>query len=130
MVGACGQRTVKILVSSINFHPDHSGIALYSTDLPVYCAEHGHEVTMVTGFPYYPSWRKSPQDSRRLFGTDEYENVKVLRGYLYVPEEVSTLKRILHELSFVVFAILNFLRAGRHDCIVIFSPRCCSAWWV
>jgi colanic acid biosynthesis glycosyl transferase WcaI len=113
---------VKILVSSINFYPDHSGIALYSTDLPVYCAEHGHEVTVVTGFPYYPVWRKRPQDRRRLLGTDEYRSVKVLRGYLYVPEEVSTFKRILHELSFVLFAVLNFLRAGRHDCIVIFSP--------
>jgi len=113
---------VKILVSSINFYPDHSGIALYSTDLPVYFAESGHEVTVVTGFPYYPNWKKRPEDGRKLFSTDEYRNVKVLRGYLYVPEAASTLKRMLHEASFSLFAGLNFLRAGRHECIVVISP--------
>lgn len=113
---------MKILVSSINFHPDHSGIALYSTDLPVYFTERGHEVTMVTGFPYYPSWKKQPGDSGKLFRSDEYREVRVLRGYLYVPEKVTTLKRILHELSFISFAFLNFLRAGRHDCIVVITP--------
>jgi len=113
---------MKILVSSINFHSDHSGIALYSTDLPVYFAERGHGVTMVTGFSYYPTWKKRPEDRGRLFRTDEYMGVRVLRGYLYVPGTVTTIKRILHELSFALFAFLNFLRAGRHECIVVISP--------
>lgn len=113
---------MKILVSSINFHPEHSGIALYSTGLPVYFAEEGHEVTMVTGFPYYPGWKKRPEDKGRLFGTGKYKGVRTLRGYLYVPQHVTTVRRIAHELSFTFFALLNFLRAGRQDCIVIISP--------
>ena len=113
---------MKILVSSINFHPDHSGIALYSTDLPVYFAEQGHDVSMVTGFSYYPKWEKRSEDRNRFFQTEHYRRVKVLRGYLFVPRRVTTIKRIIHELSFVFFATINFLRAGRQDCIVILSP--------
>lgn len=113
---------MKILVASINFAPDHSGIALYSTDLPVFFAEKGHQVTMVTGFPYYPEWRKREKDRGKLFAKEEYKGVRVLRGYLYVPSRVTTLRRILHELSFNFFAFLNFLRAGRHNTIVILSP--------
>ena len=113
---------MRILASSINFYPDHSGIALYSTDMPVYLAEHGHKVTMVTGFPYYPNWRKRPQDCGKLFETEEYMEVRVLRGYLYVPRTISTFNRILHELSFVIFAFFNFFRAGRQQCIVVISP--------
>jgi colanic acid biosynthesis glycosyl transferase WcaI len=113
---------MKILVASINFHPEHSGIALYSTDLPLFMAEQGQVVTMVTGFPYYPTWKKRPEDKGRLFSTEIYKNVKTLRGYLYVPTKVTTPKRILHELSFAFFAALNFLRAGRQDCIVVLSP--------
>jgi colanic acid biosynthesis glycosyl transferase WcaI len=113
---------VRILASSINFYPDHSGIALYSTDMPVYLAEHGHKVTMVTGFPYYPNWRKRPQDCGKLFETEEYMGVRVLRGYLYVPRTISTFHRILHELSFVFLAFFNFFRAGRQECIVVISP--------
>jgi colanic acid biosynthesis glycosyl transferase WcaI len=113
---------MKLLVSSINFWPDHSGIALYSTDLPVYMAEKGHDVTMVTGFSYYPKWQKLPKDHRKLFAHETYESVRVLRGYLYVPTKVSTIRRIVHELSFVLFATFNFIRAGRHDCIIVISP--------
>ena len=113
---------MKILVSSINFAPDHSGIALYSTDLPVFLAEKGHKVTVVTGFPYYPQWKKRPEDTRKFFAKELFQSVKVLRGYLYIPKSVTTIKRILHEISFSFFAFLNFLRAGRQDCIIIVSP--------
>jgi colanic acid biosynthesis glycosyl transferase WcaI len=113
---------MRILVSSINFHPDHSGIALYATDLPVFLAERGHDVTMVTGFPYYPYWRKRPADGRRWFRVDHHRGVRVLRGWLYVPAAPSTARRIVHEISFALFAALNFLRAGRHDCVVVLSP--------
>jgi colanic acid biosynthesis glycosyl transferase WcaI len=113
---------MKLLITSINFWPDHSGIALYSTDLPVYMAEKGYDVTMVTGFSYYPKWRKLPEDNHKLFASETYERVRVLRGYLYVPKKVSIIGRIVHELSFVLFAALNFMRAGRQDCIIVISP--------
>src|SRR5450755_2104754 len=113
---------MKILVTSINFWPDHSGIALYSTDLPVYMAEKGYDVTMVTGFSYYPKWCKLPEDHRKLFAREIYKGVRVMRGYLYVPEKVSTQHRIFHELSFALFATFNFMRAGRQDCIIVISP--------
>jgi colanic acid biosynthesis glycosyl transferase WcaI len=113
---------MKLLVASINFWPDHSGIALYSTDLPVYMAEKGYDVTMATGFSYYPKWCKLPDDRRKLFARENYKGVRVMRGYLYVPEKVSTIRRIFHELSFVLFAIFNFIRAGRQNCIIVISP--------
>ncbi|MCP9772253.1 glycosyltransferase family 4 protein [Synechococcus sp. Tobar12-5m-g] len=113
---------MKVLVSSSFFAPDHAGIGVYSTDFPVYLAERGHCVTMVTGFSYYPRWQKSPEDRGRLLATGRYQGVRTLRGYLYVPRKVSTFKRLLHEASFCLFAALNFLRAGRPDVIVIFTP--------
>ena len=113
---------MKVLVSSILFFPDHAGIGVYSTDFPVYMADRGHDVTMVTGFSYYPHWFKSPKDRGKLFSTDIYRGVRTLRGYLYVPRKVSTLTRLLHETTFCLFAAFNFLRAGRPDVIVIFTP--------
>ena len=113
---------MKILVSSINFAPDHAGIGVYSSDFPVYLAQQGHQVTMVTGFSYYPHWKKRPEDRRRLFGHEFYRGVRVLRGYLYVPSRVSTLNRFFHEATFCLFAAVNFLRAGKPDVIVIFTP--------
>jgi colanic acid biosynthesis glycosyl transferase WcaI len=113
---------VKILVASINFAPDHSGIGVYSTDFPKFLAERGDEVTMVTGFSYYPAWRKLPVDRGRLFATETWNGIRVLRGYLFVPRRVTTAARLWHEATFCFFAALNFLRAGRQDAVVVFSP--------
>jgi colanic acid biosynthesis glycosyl transferase WcaI len=105
----------------MTFAPDHSGIALYATDFAVYAAEQGHEVTMVTGFSWYPKWQKRPEDRGKLFRTDFYKGIKVLRGYLYVPKKVTTLTRMVQEVSFLAFAFINFIRAGRQDAIVLFT---------
>lgn len=113
---------MKVLVSSINYAPDHAGIAIYSTDFPVYLAEQGDQVCVVTGFPYYPQWKKRKEDIGRCFQRESYRGTDVLRGYLYVPSRVTTLKRFWHELTFCFFAFLNFLRAGQPDVIVLFTP--------
>ena len=113
---------MKILVSNHNFYPDHSGIALYSTDLPIFFAGKGHEVKMVTGFSYYPKWRKRQEEMGALFRNEQYKGVIVLRGYIYVPKKVTSFRRIIHDLSFLPFAFVNFIRAGRHDLIIILTP--------
>lgn len=77
---------------------------------------------MVTGFPYYPRWEKRPEDRGRLFASEMYKGVSVRRGYLYVPKKASTIKRLLHELSFSFFAFINLLRSKRADVVVLFTP--------
>ncbi len=119
---------MKILVASINFAPDHSGIGVYSTDFPRFLAEREDEVTMVTGFSYYPAWKKLPQDRGRLLATETWNGIRVLRGYLFVPRRVTTAARLWHEATFCFFAALNFLRAGRHDAVVVFSPPFLLGW--
>jgi colanic acid biosynthesis glycosyl transferase WcaI len=105
----------------MTFAPDHSGIALYATDFATYAAEQGHTVTVVTGFSWYPKWVKRPEDKRKLFRTDSYKGMKILRGYLYVPKHVTTITRMIQEISFILFAGINFLRAGKQDVIVVFT---------
>jgi colanic acid biosynthesis glycosyl transferase WcaI len=111
---------MKILVSSMAFYPDHSGIPLYSSDFAFYAAENGHQVSVVTGFPFYPSWKKRKEDKGVLFRTDHHRNVKIYRGYIYVPGKPTGFKRILQEISFLFFSFINFFRAGRHDVVVVF----------
>jgi colanic acid biosynthesis glycosyl transferase WcaI len=113
---------MRILVSSQTFHPDHSGIALYATDLACYLAEQGHSVTVVTGFPFYPHWKKRIGDRGCFFRKEQQMSVRIFRGYLYVPKRVTAVRRMLHEGTFLVFAFFNFLRCGPQDCIVILSP--------
>lgn len=77
---------------------------------------------MISGFPYYPSWRKRTEDRRRFFHREKYKGIDLFRGYLYVPKKVTTIKRIFHEFTFSFFALLNFVRIKRPDIIVVFTP--------
>jgi colanic acid biosynthesis glycosyl transferase WcaI len=113
---------MRVLISSINFAPDHAGIGVYSTDFPLYLAEMQHEVTMATGFSYYPTWEKRAEDSGKWFESETYQGVSVLRGYLYVPKKATAVKRLIHELTFCFFAGINMFRAKRPHVIVIFTP--------
>ncbi len=113
---------MKVTVASINFAPDHAGIGVYSTDFPVYLTENGDQVVMVTGFPYYPHWKKRREDHGRLFASEIHRGIRVLRGYIYIPSKVSAARRMMQETSFCLFAALNLFRAGKPDVIVVFTP--------
>ena len=90
---------MKLLVGSLYFEPDHSGIAVYANDLAAYLAEQGHDVTVVTGFPFYPQWKKRLADHGRLMATDSWKGIRILRSYVYVPRVLNIVTRIIHELS-------------------------------
>src|SRR5688572_19940991 len=76
---------MKVNVWGINYAPEPTGIAPYNTVLCEHLSRTGHDVRMVTSFAYYPSWKKSAEDRRRLYRTDEMRNVPVHRCWHYVP---------------------------------------------
>jgi colanic acid biosynthesis glycosyl transferase WcaI len=109
----------------INYWPDETGIAPFTTGRCEYLASRGHQVTAFTGFPYYPTWRIPASYRRRLFDKEERNGVTILRAWLYVPERVSAMRRILHEASFVVTSMLRaMVRTGAHrpDLLVVTTP--------
>jgi len=103
----------------INYSPEPLGIAVYSTQLCEYLTANGHQVRATTGFPYYPSWQKM-QDG--VFATDTVSGVPVRRCWLYVPAKATTIRRILHELSFAFTSFLRQLFSRRPDVYVVVSP--------
>lgn len=113
---------MKITVWGINYRPEVTGIAPCNTALCEALRARGHQVRMVTTFPYYPAWRKRPEDGGRLFRTDLENGVPVHRCWHYVPRRATALKRIFHELSFVALSWLRILSLPRADTYVIVSP--------
>lgn len=112
---------MRIQILSQFFYPDHSGISLYSTEFALYAAEKGHHVEVITGYGFYPQWKKRREDRRRLFSTEYYKKIKILRGYIYVPDRPTTFKRVVHEMSLVLSTLCNFFRAKKPDVIVVFT---------
>lgn len=116
------QASLSISIISINYRPELTGIAVYSSDMAEFFASHGHRVDVHTGFPYYPTWQKQPEDQGRLFQRLTLEGVRVRRCYLYVPRRPSALRRILHEFTFTISASCSYLLARRSDVTIIVAP--------
>jgi colanic acid biosynthesis glycosyl transferase WcaI len=113
---------MRAVVWGINYAPEFTGIAPHNVALCEFLAASGDEVLMVTGFPYYPSWEKRPEDRGQVYHTDQMNGVSVHRCWQFVPTRVSALKRIFHEASFVVTSTLRLLSLPRADVYVLVSP--------
>lgn len=99
-------RRLKILISSLNFSPELTGIGKYSGEMAHWLASRGHDVRVVTAPPYYPDWRVWTGYSATSFRKEESEGVRAYRCPIWVPKRVTGLKRIGHLAS---FAVSNFL---------------------
>lgn len=115
---------MKAILWGINYSPEATGIAPFNAELAEYLAREDVEISVVTGFPYYPHWQKSSDDRWRLFRTDQINGVKVIRCAQYVPSpaKVNTVRRIVHELSFGLSSLVRVLFLPRPDVYIVVSP--------
>jgi colanic acid biosynthesis glycosyl transferase WcaI len=113
---------MNVTVWGINYAPEFTGIGPYNQALCEHLSANGHSVRMVTGFPYYPSWKKQPADKRAAYRTEQIGNVTVHRCWQYVPQRPRGGTRILHELSFVAASFLRQMFLPRPDVMVVVSP--------
>jgi len=124
---------MRVVVWGINYAPEFTGIAPHSVALCEFLDREGHDVEMVTSFPYYPTWQKRPEDRGRLYRTDVINGVPVHRCWHFVPARVSAAKRIVHEGSFVFTSSLRALFLEQPDVFVVVSPPLllgAAAWLV
>src|SRR5690625_1232791 len=117
-----GIKTMNLTIWGINYSPEPTGIAPYNTDLCEYLASRGHDVSMVTTFPYYPAWKKRSEDSRTLYRTETRAGVSIFRCWHYVPKNPNAWRRILHETSFILTSFIRLIFLPRPDLLIIVSP--------
>jgi colanic acid biosynthesis glycosyl transferase WcaI len=113
---------LRILFLSINYWPDETGIAAFNIWRCEYLASRGHQVTICTGPPYYPQWRVPDAYRGKFFQTETRNGVTILRSWMFVPQRLSTKKRILHEASFLASSFVRALGARKPDLIFVVSP--------
>ena len=113
---------MRILVLGINYWPEETGIGPVTVSRCEYLASRGHDVTMCTSFPYYPEWRIAEPYRGKLRSVETRNGVRIVRSWLWVPESVTSAKRVAHEASFIFTSTLSALGVGRPDVIFVLSP--------
>jgi len=83
----------------------------------------GHEVTVVTGFPNYPTGRLHPGYRLRPMMRETIEGARVVRLPLYPSHDGSSARRALNFLSFFASAFLYcLLRRDRYALAYVYHP--------
>jgi len=108
---------MKILIYSLNFQPELTGVGKYSGELANWLSKKGHDVRVVTAMPYYPRWKIFEEYSGFYFLKENVGGVEIWRSFHYVPKSVTTLTRILHLMSFAITSIPNLF------CQILWRPN-------
>ena len=128
---------MRILVLTINYWPEQTGIGAVVTHRCEYLASQGHEVTVCTGMPYYPEWHIHPGYAGKLFSREEHNGVNILRSWLWVPKKVTSAKRVAFEISFLAGSLISAIQTRRPNVLLVVSPPLglgisaltLSRWW-
>ena len=91
---------MKILLYSLNYAPELTGIGKYSGEMCEWLAEKGHDVRVICAPPYYPEWQVSQPYRSWQYRSEQRNNVTVFRCPLFVPKQPKTFTRLIHLLSF------------------------------
>lgn len=117
----------RVLLLGINFSPELTGIGKYSGEMINWMTEKGNECTVVTTFPYYPTWSVQKPYNGKFYKREVSKNgrLNVYRCPIYVPKEPTGKKRIIHDASFFCSSLLvmiMLLFKKKHDYIICMAP--------
>ena len=110
---------VKIAILGINYAPEPTGIAPYTTGLAEGLSARGHEVRVLTGYPHYPQWKRLSGHSG-MRSDFEIGAVRVRRLNHYVPRGASLIGRMAMETTFGLQLVTS--RWHRPEVLICISP--------
>jgi colanic acid biosynthesis glycosyl transferase WcaI len=115
---------MRIVVHTVNYRPELTGIGKYTGEMCEWLAAHGHDVTVIAPPPYYPQWRVDAPYRQWRYETSVIDNVTVRRAPIWVPRRPGGLSRIVYALSFAISSLplllLESLR--RPDVVLVIQP--------
>ncbi|ALV44568.1 hypothetical protein MB46_02585 [Arthrobacter alpinus] len=112
-------KKLRITILALNYAPEPTGNAPYTSRLAELLAEEGHEIHVLTGYPYYPEW-KIAEGYTGWSRREVIRGVHVKRLRHFVPVTVNSLHRMHMELSFGVR--LMFAKWHNPDVVLVVSP--------
>ncbi|MBD0823366.1 WcaI family glycosyltransferase [Aestuariibaculum marinum] len=113
----------RIIIVGINYYPEDSAIGLYTTQKAEFLVSQGFDVTVITGFPYYPQWEIREDYKKKSYLLKETINgVTVFRSKQYVPSNPTFSKRIIHLLSFTFGNFINLFKVSKPDVVIAIVP--------
>ena len=119
-MGDLAGRTVTVV--GINYAPEPTGIAPYTTALAHALSEAGAKVHVITGLPHYPQWSvDDPRFASGSYFTELDGTIQVTRCRHFVPKHPDLVGRMRLEATFLARAAPMVLR-DRSDLVITVTP--------
>ena len=119
----------KISIIGVNFYPEDTSTGFYTTQMAEYLQENGFEVSVITGFPYYPQWEIwENYKGKPKYLKEEYKGIKIYRYKQFTPKNPTFKNRIKHILSFTFGSMKNIKKIKEADLIVAIVPFTSDVW--
>lgn len=90
--------------------------------------ELGHDVTVLTTFPYFPAGRLAPKDRWRAIRVENHQRVRVIRVASLPAANRGTVTRMASFASFGVAALLAGLRLRKCELVIASIPHFFTEW--
>jgi glycosyltransferase involved in cell wall biosynthesis len=116
------ENKLKILFISQYFPPEIGAAATRVGELVSALHLKGHRITVVTEFPNYPKGIIADHYRRKLFLREKFNDIDVIRTFVFASERGTFFQRMLFYLSFMLSAIFGALRTEKYDIILATSP--------
>lgn len=119
----------KLLVVGINYYPEETGCGLYTTEMSEFLNDNGFDVSILTGFPYYPEWeiyQKYKEYENEYI--EEINGITVYRVKQYVPKKINALNRLIHLIDYSIKAE-KFIKKypSDFDYVMVIAPTLFSS---
>lgn len=110
---------LRVTICGLNYSPEPTGNAPYTTKLAEGLQAKGHDVTVITGYPHYPQW-KILKGYSGLTMQEVINGVRVQRLRHTVPTRPRGFNRLLMELTFGLHTAMR--PWGPTDVVLLVSP--------
>lgn len=110
---------MKILLVTTYFEPDSGAAAVRLSRLARLLHARGHEITVLTTMPHYPQGRIAQSYRGKFTVTEELDDIRVIRTWLYATPSRRISKRLISQISFMFTAALRGLILPRPDVFLI-----------
>lgn len=115
------QKNITIITNF--FYPEDTAIGLYTTQFSRCLSNKGYTVKIITGFPYYPSWKIFENYQKYPpFYSEKIETIEVFRYKQFVPKKVTFGGRIKMMFSAIYGAMYNSRKIDSVDLVICVVP--------
>lgn len=114
---------MKILYVTQHFPPETGAAQSRAYETAKQLVKLGNEVTVITGFPNYPTGIIPDEYRKKLFQTEIIDGIKVKRTFIIPDTKVSTKRRLANYLSFMISSIFRGLYFSKYDIVYATSPQ-------